>query len=577
VNGLRLAGTALLGADSRGNPPAHVSFGTHRVRRGEIWLFTPKLVTLNVSGGVSQATLNTSAIVRGLGRTGTMMPGGVYRVALPRSDLHVTLDGVSVKTGFALGGYAVFKAGPQGTLVLGDVPIRESEVAAFQRTLESLGFQVTALHNHLLRESPHVLYLHYMKVGDAGDLASGLKKALAATKMQTAPSGRAAPSAFRGQVVIERQLGRKGTVSSGVLSLSVPRAPSNRILKYVLQWCSVHFPSSSWIILVMTSGAQEGAVRIRVWRALKGLGAGVLRDGIYLLPARPHLEAALREQRAAIEESGGAAFVLPVPALEPEDETALRALFDRGDEYAGFLASVRSWLGTTEERTELEGRRGLRQLKRDFESIVSIDFFAGTAQAEARAALLAAEATFTRKFAPEEPVAVGKPIAQLEVSEFRGRLWATRKRLWADRVASAWLIRRFIDPDARFLWLENPKDCPADAIGFDFDGAAFTHVGDRVTFEVLIESFGLNANAALARLGMLIRALDTGSVNVAESVGFEAILTGARERFADDDALLSEVTEILNCLYITYTSDKERLRPPWPTTDRPSGKSTVTS
>ena len=75
-----------------------------------------------------------------------------------------------------------------------------------------------------------------------------------------------------------------------------------------------------------------------------------------------------------------------------------------------------------------------------------------------------------------------------------GSVWATRQRVWVDRVASAWLIRRFIDPDARFLWLTTPQDCPADAIGFDFDGAAFTHTGHRVTFEVFVASFDLGAD-----------------------------------------------------------------------------------
>jgi hypothetical protein len=327
----------------------------------------------------------------------------------------------------------------------------------------------------------------------------------------------------------------------------------------------------------MTSSAQDGAARIRVWRALKGLGAGVVRDGVYLLPARQGLDVALRRQQAAIAESGGAAFLFEIPTLDEVEETTLRALFDRNEDYAAFLEMVRSWLGAIDARSELEGRRALRQLKRDYEAIAAVDFFPGGAQREARAALLAAEAAFSRRFAPEEPAAVKASIERLESSEFHGRLWATRKHLWADRVSSAWLIRRFIDPDARFLWLEHPNDCPEDAIGFDFDGARFTHVDERVTFEVLVESFGLNANAALIRMGRLIRALDTGTVNVPEAAGFEAMLTGARERFPDDDVLLTEVTGILNSLYIAYTGDKGRSRSSWPTSDQLSGKSTVIS
>jgi hypothetical protein len=172
---------------------------------------------------ISQAQLDTAAIDSGLGRSGTMMPGGVYRVALPRSDLHVTLDGVALRPGFALGGYAVFKAEPQGTLVLGDIPVLESEVGPFEQTLQNGGFQVTALHNHLLRETPHVLFLHYMKVGRANDLAAGLKRALAVTKMPPAQPA-AATTSFPGQSVIESGLSRKGTLASGVLAIGAPRA-----------------------------------------------------------------------------------------------------------------------------------------------------------------------------------------------------------------------------------------------------------------------------------------------------------------------------------------------------------------
>jgi hypothetical protein len=90
-------------------------------------------------------------------------------------------------------------------------------------------------------------------------------------------------------------------------------------------------------------------------------------------------------------------------------------------------------------------------------------------------------------------------------------LWATRRRPWVDRLASAWLIQRFIDPEARFLWLAAPEDCPATAVGFDFDGAPFSHVGTLVTFEVLVRRFALEA-VIPDSLGRLIHFLDVGGV-----------------------------------------------------------------
>lgn len=312
----------------------------------------------------------------------------------------------------------------------------------------------------------------------------------------------------------------------------------------------------SWLLLVVTSGAQEGAARIRVWRALKAAGAGILRDGVYLLPARPNFEAALADQRTAIEQAGGAAFVFRLPAAGGPDEAALRALFDRSTEYDELLAAIRTWTDSIDEWNEFDGRRGLRQLKRDYEALAAIDFFPTSVQAETRAALQSAEAAFTRRLAPEEPVAAVRPIERLDAAQFQGRTWSTRRRLWVDRVASAWLIRRFVDTKARFVWLEHPSDNPKDAIGFDFDGARFTHVGELITFEVLLESFGLNADAALGRIGKMVRALDTGGVSVREAAGFEAMLTGARQIYEDDDSFLSAIGDALNSLYAAYTSGK---------------------
>lgn len=104
-------------------------------------------------------------------------------------------------------------------------------------------------------------------------------------------------------------------------------------------------------------------------------------------------------------------------------------------------------------------------------------------------------------------------------------MWATRRRPWVDRLASAWLIQRFIDPEARFLWLAAPEDCPATAVGFDYDGALFSHVGMRVTFEVLVRRFALEA-AIPDALGRLIHFLDVGGLSTPEAAGWKAFLQG---------------------------------------------------
>jgi hypothetical protein len=143
----------------------------------------------------------------------------------------------------------------------------------------------------------------------------------------------------------------------------------------------------------------------------------------------------------------------------------------------------------------------------------------------------------------------------LNPKDYQGRLWATRERPWIDRLASAWLVRRFIDPEARFIWLATPADCPSDALGFDFDGAPFTHVGAKVTFETLLASFGLANDAALQRLGGLVHYLDAGGLPVAEAAGLETLIRGMRQRLADDDALLAEAGKVFDSFYLAFSGN----------------------
>jgi hypothetical protein len=311
---------------------------------------------------------------------------------------------------------------------------------------------------------------------------------------------------------------------------------------------------NSWLLFIMSQPGKSTTPRIRLWRLLKGLGAAVLRDGAYLLPNRDALRQALEEQVQWVQTSGGVAYLLAVEPMT-ETQTHFHTLFDRSADYATLLASITQYRSSVAQATEALARRRLQQLRREYEAIVAIDYFPGPAQAQGSQALAEAQAALTRQFSPDEPQPLHAGIRHLARPAYRGKRWATRQRLWVDRVASAWLIRRFIDPEARFVWLATPQECPADAIGFDFDGDMFTHTDTRVTFEVLLASFDLTTDAALVRLGVLVHALDVGGVPVPEAAGFEAILTGARAYCADDDQLLTEITPMLNALYMAFRQE----------------------
>jgi len=163
-----------------------------------------------------------------LGKSGTAMPGDVYRVGLARSDLKVTLDGVEIKPALALGSWLAFhKMGNRGS-VMGDLVLLTSEVTPVMTKLEQSGIEITALHNHLLRNEPFTMYMHVLGHGDPVKLATSLHAALVETRTPldgAAPSQAPAnPSIDLDTASIDKALGHKGKVSGGVYQVSIPRA-----------------------------------------------------------------------------------------------------------------------------------------------------------------------------------------------------------------------------------------------------------------------------------------------------------------------------------------------------------------
>ncbi|MEW6705780.1 MAG: chromate resistance protein ChrB domain-containing protein [Pseudomonadota bacterium] len=313
-----------------------------------------------------------------------------------------------------------------------------------------------------------------------------------------------------------------------------------------------------WLLLVVSLPTEGATARMRIWRALKALGCAGLRDGAYLLPADRQREQSLLALADECSRGGGNAWLMAVQPRSEAELAAYRQLFDRSAEYAELRRSWREANRTLGSLVPAEAARLQRRLQREFDALRAIDFFPGDASAEAQAAWADFDKRIARVVSPDEPRQARRGIARLDVARYRGRTWATRRRLWVDRVASAWLIRRFIDPDARFRWLARPSDCPKSALGFDFDGATFTHVGDRVTFETLTASFGLDGDPALTRIAALVHQLDVGGDPVPEAAGFEAVMAGARERLDDDDALLAEMSAVLDSLYAHFQREAAR-------------------
>ncbi len=171
------------------------------------------------------AVRDWTPVGQALGKAGAVQPDGGYRVPLPRSDLHVTLDGVQLKAGFALGSWVAFAPMGDDAVVMGDLVLTQDEVSPVMKSLEENGFEITALHNHLLRADPVTLYMHVMGHGDPVKLAQALHTALSLSKTPFAATPPAAAPADLGIDVaaIDQVLGAKGKVNGGVLQYGIPR------------------------------------------------------------------------------------------------------------------------------------------------------------------------------------------------------------------------------------------------------------------------------------------------------------------------------------------------------------------
>ena len=311
---------------------------------------------------------------------------------------------------------------------------------------------------------------------------------------------------------------------------------------------------STFSALVLSLPTRNSTVRMRVWRALKGTGCGVLRDGVYLLPRNASTVAVFPEVEAQVRSANGFAMIVDLDFKTSRQLDHARKLFDRSGEYGALVARVRGAKASLAKLGKRKAETVSRRAQRSFDELAAIDFFPGEAKSQAEEAVQALQGDVRRLDSQDEPRALHGKVRRAKADKYRGRVWATRKAPWIDRLASAWLIKRFIDKDARFEWIDAPRSCPKNAVGFDFDGAEFTHVGSRVTFEVLVSSFGLEADAALASIGSAVHYLDSGGIPVADARGLETVLRGITEKARSDDERISKAFGVFDYFYAAYRS-----------------------
>ena len=316
---------------------------------------------------------------------------------------------------------------------------------------------------------------------------------------------------------------------------------------------SVPEARDTWLVTLAQLPTEDPAARMRVLRTLESLGAAVIREGAYLLPHTPENRRALDALAEYIAKSAGSVHVLHVVEASPAQQAGFQRLFDRSARYEELVKTVES-LRVGFGQTDPSGiSRVLHKQRREFESIAALDFFPTEARSRAQNALVDTEAAVRKLLFPAQAqAALGPGEALLR------RTWATRKPLWADRLACAWLIRRFVDPEATMAWLEKTDALPSGAVGFAFEGAHFANSDARVTYEEMLARLDLAKNPALAKIGSIVRFLEVRGTPVPEAAGVQTLLQGALRRSANEAELLGEVEKTFDLLYEAYFEPAKR-------------------
>jgi hypothetical protein len=304
---------------------------------------------------------------------------------------------------------------------------------------------------------------------------------------------------------------------------------------------------SRWLLCVASLGTEDAASRMRVLRTLESLGAAVIREGAYVIPDTPMHAKALERLCDYIAKGPGRAELFQVTARTSAQQQALRKLFDRSARYEALVKTIESLRIGFGHSDPSAISRVLQKQRRELEAIAALDFFPGAARERAQRSLAAAEEAVSALLFPagRQPVFGG-------AEALLGRTWATRKPLWADRLACAWLIRRFVDPEAQLVWMEKGDEPQPGWIGFAFEGAAFANSQTRVTYEEMLAQLELAGSVPLGKIAGIVHYLEVRGTAVPEAAGVQTLLHGAVRRCPGEDDLLREAEKTFDLLYEAY-------------------------
>jgi hypothetical protein len=309
-----------------------------------------------------------------------------------------------------------------------------------------------------------------------------------------------------------------------------------------------------WLLMVHQLPSEPSSVRVRTWRQLQQLGAVSIKQAVYVLPDSPPARDAFIQIRADIASAGGQASVFASGSVDGSSDDALVEAFRRSRErdYAAMARDVESTLRQLAGSRRRPGTRTaaaqlrLQQLRQRLGETERLDFFGATGRDRVVALLQQLASTVGADGGPGE-----RRLTQgTRLTEYRGRLWVTRPRPGIDRIASAWLIRRFIDPAARFDFVTDHRAAPADALPFDMSGVEFSHHGDHCTFETLCERFEIR-DRGVGRIAAIVHDLDLKDdrFGLPEAPTIGELIQGLQRANGDDQMLLDRGMALFEALY----------------------------
>ncbi len=295
-----------------------------------------------------------------------------------------------------------------------------------------------------------------------------------------------------------------------------------------------------WLLLIHQIPPRPSYLRVKIGRRLQALGAVAVKNSVYVLPRSDEALEDFQWVRREIVSGKGDATVCEARFVEGLSDDAVEALFERARsaEYEALLREGRALRAALARRgprapTTEQAVGAVTRLRKRFADVQRIDFFQASGREDVETTLSAIEA----RLRPPERRAGGSDAPPMDV---RGRTWATRSGVHVDRIASAWLIRRFIDPDARFRFVRGADEALPGELRFDMFEGDFSHEGESCTFEVLLKRFGLD-DPALARIGEIVHDVDLkdGRFGHPETAGLDHLVAGIAMRHKDDDSRLA--------------------------------------